>query len=98
MAMAKTKTTFFCQNCGNQYSQWMGQCKACGEWNTIVEEVIDKGEEKKVWKETSSKNPSVSVVNIKEVSEVGESRIDTRNDELNRVLGDRKSTRMNSSH
>lgn len=87
MAMAKTKTTFFCQNCGNQYSQWMGQCKACGEWNTIVEEVIDKGEEKKVWKETSSKNPSVSVVNIKEVSEVGESRIDTRNDELNRVLG-----------
>lgn len=85
--MAKTKTTFFCQNCGNQYSQWMGQCKACGEWNTIVEEVIDKGEEKKVWKETSSKNPSVSVVNIKEVSEVGESRIDTRNDELNRVLG-----------
>jgi len=87
MAMAKTKTTFFCQNCGNQYSQWMGQCKACGEWNTIVEEVIDKGEEKKIWKGTSSKNPSVSVVNIKEVSEVGESRIDTRNDELNRVLG-----------
>ena len=85
--MAKTKTTFFCQNCGNQYSQWMGQCKACGEWNTIVEEVIDKGEEKKIWKGTSSKNPSVSVVNIKEVSEVGESRIDTRNDELNRVLG-----------
>lgn len=87
MAMAKTKTTFFCQNCGNQYSQWMGQCKACGEWNTIVEEVIDKGEEKKTWKGTSSKNPSVSVVNIKEVSKVGESRIDTRNDELNRVLG-----------
>lgn len=87
MAMAKTKTTFFCQNCGNQYSQWMGQCKACGEWNTIVEEVIEKGEEKKIWKGTSSKNPSVSVVNIKEVSEVGESRIDTRNDELNRVLG-----------
>ena len=87
MAMAKTKTTFFCQNCGNQYSQWMGQCKACGEWNTIVEEVIEKGEEKKIWQGTSSKNPSVSVVNIKEVSEVGESRIDTRNDELNRVLG-----------
>lgn len=85
--MAKTKTTFFCQNCGNQYSQWLGQCKACGEWNTIVEEIIDKGEDKKVWKDTSRKTPSVSVVNIKEVSEVGESRIDTRNDELNRVLG-----------
>ena len=69
----------------NQYSQWMGQCKACGEWNTIVEEVIDKGEEKKVWKELLQKS-ECSVVNIKEVSEVGESRIDTRNDELNRVL------------
>lgn len=85
--MAKTKTTFFCQNCGNQYSQWMGQCKACGEWNTIVEEIIDKGNDKKVWKDDSSINPSISVINIKEVSEIGESRIDTRNNELNRVLG-----------
>ena len=45
--MAKTKTTYFCQSCGTQTAQWMGQCKSCGEWNTIVEEIIDKGEEKK---------------------------------------------------
>lgn len=83
--MPKTKTTFYCQNCGTQYSQWMGQCKACGEWNTIVEEIIDKGEEKKSWKIDDSKK--VSIQNIKEISEVGEIRIDTKNEELNRVLG-----------
>ena len=40
--MAKTKTAFFCQNCGTQYAKWVGQCGACKEWNTIVEEVIQK--------------------------------------------------------
>lgn len=83
--MSKTKTSFFCQNCGTQFSQWMGQCKACGEWNTIVEEIIDKGEEKKSWKSVDSKKNSIQ--NIKDVSEVGEIRIDTFNEELNRVLG-----------
>nr|HMQ44337.1 hypothetical protein [Mariniflexile sp.] len=38
--MAKVKTTFICQNCGSQYAKWQGQCNACKEWNTIVEEVI----------------------------------------------------------
>ena len=40
--MTKVKTTFICQNCGAQSAQWMGKCKSCGEWNTIVEEVISK--------------------------------------------------------
>lgn len=83
--MSKTKTTFYCQNCGTQTSQWMGQCKACGEWNTIVEEVVEKGEAKKSWK--SDKDRNISIQNIKNVSENGETRIDTKNEELNRVLG-----------
>ncbi|MGY8908694.1 MAG: hypothetical protein ACKVIG_02370, partial [Flavobacteriales bacterium] len=37
--MAKTKTTFICQNCGTQHARWVGQCGACKEWNTIDEEV-----------------------------------------------------------
>lgn len=86
--MAKLKTSFYCQNCGNQYSQWMGQCKACGEWNSIVEEVIDKGDKKIPWKEPgASKGFDSAPLNIKEISEIGESRIDTLNGELNRVLG-----------
>ena len=42
--MAKVKTSFFCQNCGAQYSKWQGQCNACKEWNTIAEEIIQKEE------------------------------------------------------
>ena len=41
--MAKVKSTFYCQNCGSQYSKWQGKCSSCGEWNTIVEEVTDGG-------------------------------------------------------
>ena len=51
--MAKLKTSFFCQNCGSQYSKWQGQCNSCKEWNTIVEEIIQK-EEKSAWKPSSS--------------------------------------------
>jgi DNA repair protein RadA/Sms len=46
--MAKTKTLFFCQNCGAQYAKWLGQCTSCNEWNTIVEEVIQSEEKKKL--------------------------------------------------
>ena len=51
--MAKPKTTFFCQNCGTQHSKWVGQCGVCKEWNTIVEEVIQK-EEKRIWKQSTT--------------------------------------------
>ena len=40
--MSKVKSTFCCQNCGAQHSKWLGQCSACKEWNTIVEEIIKK--------------------------------------------------------
>jgi DNA repair protein RadA/Sms len=45
--MAKTKTSFFCQNCGSQSAKWIGKCPACDEWNTYVEEVIQKEETRK---------------------------------------------------
>lgn len=86
--MAKTKTTFFCQNCGTQYSQWMGQCKTCGEWNTIVEEVIEKDEKEKPWQSDENRSQAeAGIRNIREIPENSESRIDTGNGELNRVLG-----------
>ena len=34
---AKTKTAFFCSNCGAQSPKWVGRCPACGEWNTYTE-------------------------------------------------------------
>jgi len=84
--MAKTKTSFFCQNCGTQYAKWVGKCTACKEWNTIVEEVIQK-EEKRNWKQTSPTKRVAKALKIDEISINEEDRIDTKNNELNRVLG-----------
>lgn len=39
----KVKTAWFCTECGNEYSKWMGQCPACGAWNTMVEEKVATG-------------------------------------------------------
>lgn len=37
--MAKTKTVFYCTECGNESPKWQGRCSACGAWNTMVEHV-----------------------------------------------------------
>ncbi len=84
--MAKTKTTFFCQNCGSQYAKWIGKCTSCNEWNTIVEEVIQK-EEKRTWKQTSSVKKTSKALKISEIELNAEDRIATKNNELDRVLG-----------
>ena len=84
--MAKTKTSFFCQNCGTQYAKWVGRCTACSEWNTIVEEIIQK-EEKRNWKQSSTIKKASKPIKITEISLDEEDRINTHNNELNRVLG-----------
>jgi DNA repair protein RadA/Sms len=84
--MAKSKTSFFCQNCGTQYAKWVGKCTACKEWNTIIEEVIQK-EEKRNWKQTSPTKRVAKALKINEISINEEDRINTKNNELNRVLG-----------
>lgn len=84
--MAKIKTTFFCQNCGAQFPKWVGKCNSCNEWNTIVEEVIQR-EEKTSWKQAGSGKKVGKAVKLKEITAVNEERIDTCNNELNRVLG-----------
>jgi DNA repair protein RadA/Sms len=85
--MAKVKTSFFCQNCGAQYSKWQGQCNACKEWNTIAEEIIQK-EEKPDWKSTTTAVKKVSKpLKIKEIDSTQEVRMNTLDGELNRVLG-----------
>ncbi|MCP4884488.1 MAG: DNA repair protein RadA [Flavobacteriales bacterium] len=84
--MAKTKTTFFCQNCGAQFPKWVGKCNSCNEWNTIVEEVIQR-EEKTSWKPSTTEKRITKAVKLKEITAVNEERINTCNNELNRVLG-----------
>ncbi|MBN2868560.1 MAG: DNA repair protein RadA, partial [Flavobacteriaceae bacterium] len=70
--MAKVKTTFFCQNCGTQFSKWQGQCTSCKEWNTIVEEVVQKPE-KNDWK-TSTSNTSKRVSKPLKLKEIDSSQ------------------------
>src|SRR6476646_10529313 len=38
--MPKTKTVYRCTECGAEYSKWQGRCETCGEWNTLVEEIV----------------------------------------------------------
>ncbi|UII74468.1 DNA repair protein RadA [Flagellimonas sp. HMM57] len=85
--MAKTKTTFFCQNCGAQYPKWVGQCSSCKQWNTIVEEVIQK-EEKKNWRSESNTIKKIATpLRVAEINNEKEIRLDAQNQEFNRVLG-----------
>ena len=85
--MAKTKTAYFCQNCGAQYAKWIGQCTSCKEWNTIVEEVIQK-EEKKVWKNNPSPRQKIAKpLLVTDIANEKELRLDTQDMEFNRVLG-----------
>ncbi len=86
--MAKTKTVFFCQNCGSQYSKWQGQCTSCKEWNTIAEEVVQKAT-KNDWKNaTSTKSSKVAKpLKVSEISTSQDTRFNTDDTELNRVLG-----------
>ena len=80
--MAKSKTVFYCTDCGNETPKWQGRCPACGAWNTIVEY------EGKVTSGTirpigTKKDPQ----RIKDIDTNAETRFSTGNGELDRVLG-----------
>jgi len=83
--MAKVKTAFFCQNCGNRYSKWMGQCNSCKQWNTLVEEIV-QNPNKKIIGLSNSDSKSVAL-KIEDIDLNNNSRIDLKDNELNRVLG-----------
>ena len=84
--MAKAKTSaFFCQNCGYESSKWMGQCPACREWNTFVEELVDRkalSTSGKIKPVTEAKPVPLSAIKTSD-----EERISTSMPELDRVLG-----------
>jgi len=85
--MAKTKTTFFCQNCGTQHTKWLGQCGACKAWNTLVEEVIQK-EGKRAWKQAPTAKKTINKpLKVADIQLNTEERIVTNNKELDTVLG-----------
>lgn len=83
--MAKGKTTvYFCQECGFESSKWMGQCPGCKEWNTFVEETVEK---KAVGKGKQSIAREAKVMPLSEIEMTKEERVRTEYKELDRVLG-----------
>ncbi|PVD49586.1 DNA repair protein RadA [Terrimonas sp.] len=88
--MSKIKTAFFCSNCGYESTKWTGKCPSCNEWNTFVEELIEKPSAKnnrKEWAAYNNNELNGKTVALHEVSAGEEKRIITSDAELNRVLG-----------
>jgi len=84
--MSKVKTSFFCQSCGTQHAKWQGQCNSCKQWNTLTEEVLEKPNTKS-WKNEKKHSLISKPLKIEEIEISSESRINTKDTELNRVLG-----------
>lgn len=87
--MTKVKTVFVCQKCGVQYSKWQGQCSSCGEWNTLVEEIVQSS---KLRAQSSEKkgsfgNKVVKYAEVKTNSGKMLKRINSGMSEMDRVLG-----------
>ncbi|MDR1791880.1 MAG: DNA repair protein RadA [Bacteroidales bacterium] len=81
--MAKTKTMYYCQNCGAQSATWIGKCHSCGQWNTYVEEIVQPAH-------TASKSkmqPQSQALLLSEIENTPITRTYTGICELDRVLG-----------
>ena len=82
MAKGK-KTVYFCQNCGHEETKWLGQCPACKEWNTFVEEKVIASSVTSGIKT----DREIQIVSLSEVNADDQDRITTGMAELDRVLG-----------
>jgi DNA repair protein RadA/Sms len=86
--MSKIKTAFFCSNCGYESTKWLGKCPSCNQWNTFIEEVLDKGNNKEQsWKDYGDEKKTTKAIALTNVSSNEQERIITKDAELNRVLG-----------
>lgn len=85
--MAKTKTVFFCKECGNESVKWIGKCPGCGAWNSYVEESVVVGKDSKSVKRNVTAEVKSKPVLVQEISSASTPRLDTLCEELNRVLG-----------
>ncbi|XOV66186.1 MAG: DNA repair protein RadA [Fluviicola sp.] len=83
--MAKVKSAFFCQNCGYETPKWLGKCPSCSEWNTFVEELIQKQVPQVV--AFSRSKESAKPQALGQIDQREHPRIELNDTELNRVLG-----------
>ncbi|MFZ1729659.1 MAG: DNA repair protein RadA [Bacteroidota bacterium] len=82
--MAKQKTRYVCQGCGATTSRWSGKCDACGEWNTLVEEIV---RQESAGRGARAATGDAKVYPITRVEARQDERLGTGLSELDRVLG-----------
>ena len=87
--MSKLKSAFFCQNCGYESTKWVGKCPSCSQWNTFVEELVQKNDNKKQidWTSHNDQGRTFKTISLADVNSSEEKRIITKDIELDRVLG-----------
>jgi DNA repair protein RadA/Sms len=87
--MAKSKTVFFCQNCGYESAKWLGRCPSCQQWNTFAEETITKENKSSLqdWTGYTTRSGNSRIVPLRDVEAGEDVRLTTPDGELNRVLG-----------
>jgi DNA repair protein RadA/Sms len=88
--VSKTKTSYFCQNCGAQAAKWVGKCHSCGEWNTLVEEIVHKetkNDRLQLFSGNKNNQQSNKPVLLQEIGLTEYPRIQVPGQELARVLG-----------
>lgn len=83
--MAKVKTVFECQACGNQQSKWVGKCPQCGAWDSFLELNAQQIETLKEISKNTAKPSLAKQISEVEIEKI--TRISTQNSELDLVLG-----------
>jgi DNA repair protein RadA/Sms len=83
--MAKTKTAYFCQQCGHESVKWLGRCPSCGEWNTFVEELVSK--EPAAPAAGSFTQEKAVAQRVDQIAYEQQPRLNIENEEVNRLLG-----------
>ena len=89
MANVKSKSVWFCKECGNESPKWMGKCPACGAWNSMVEETVVTGSSARKGRDIQMTLPGSGrkPISLAEIDSTSEARISLNNAELDRVLG-----------
>lgn len=84
--MAKSKSVFVCQNCGNESPKWIGRCNSCGQWNTLIEEIkiTGKTSDRYLLPQDKSKSKPLYLEHIKSEIYV---RSESKMSEFDRILG-----------
>jgi DNA repair protein RadA/Sms len=86
--LAKSKSAYFCQSCGYESAKWLGKCPSCGQWNTLVEELVEKQSAKvPSWKTSGQPQRVNKPSKLNEIQSTKEERTLTGDAELDRVLG-----------